>query len=87
LCQLLADVVQERGRDAQRDRARRGRDRLVDRIVGVFDPGHDPAVLVVGRFQQLRLLGGTLQGGGPDQGYAAVDLGEGGVLGYLVGSS
>jgi hypothetical protein len=49
LSQLLADVVQERRRDAERYRSGRGRDHFIDRIVRLLDPSDDLAILVVRR--------------------------------------
>src|SRR5262249_36028415 len=67
LGQLLADVVQEGCRDAERHGIRRGWDGLVNRIIRLLHTLDNPAVLPGGFLQQLRLLGGTLQGAGADQ--------------------
>src|SRR4051812_40857461 len=65
--QLLADVVQERGRDAERHLARRGRDRLVDGEARLLHALDVPAILPGGLLEQLRLLRGAIQGVGADQ--------------------
>src|SRR5262249_58229824 len=67
LAQLLADVVQEGRRDAERHRTRRGRDRLVDRKMRLLHTLDDPAVLLVGLLQELLLLGGPLQRAATEQ--------------------
>src|SRR5262249_46096691 len=64
LAQLLADIVQERGRDAQRHGTRRGRDRLVDREPRLLAAVDVPPDLPGGLPQRLGLLGGAARGFG-----------------------